>query len=546
MTRSPRALALVAAAAALASVAVFAVWAAGSASDARALRAELERSERSRLAADGATALVRATRRVFDELGRFGAEVSTAWLHGSETPGSRRAKDVTNAWERVKAVLLGPTAPRGVVVAIYEETAEGSAEPMKLLGWADAAHVVQDGLEAWKGRLPAGLLRRESEDRAVADLPDLLWFSSEGAQPVRVHQHSLYAHEYDDAGEAVAVTRGVDVSIPFEAPPGLAVEVRCDFVDGALDRALGAHAIVGRTPSGDDVVAPALDPADSPWRWPVGGTTPRATVRAAAPSVALGTQVPSPIWLPVAGALGVLALAAGAWSVTSARRRGRAVAPDVSGEAAHEMKTPLTAMRGAIEVALRRERTPAEYRESLVAALEEVKGLQNVVSSVLLLTRGAETPPAKEPVEMTEVVRAEAERVHKGNADREVSLASVKPPRVVTGDPSLLARAVANLLDNAALHSVAGGAIRVRVEAVDGELIVSVEDDGPGIPASRREKVFERFWRGPEVGARGIPGSGLGLPISRWIAELHGGSLTLDPAVVDRARFVLRLPIARA
>ena len=178
-----------------------------------------------------------------------------------------------------------------------------------------------------------------------------------------------------------------------------------------------------------------------------------------------------------------------------------------------------------------------------MATLEEVKGLQNVIGSVLLLTRGAETPPAEEPVEMTEVVRAEAERVHLASPDRHVSLASVKGPRVVVGDPSLLSRAVANLLDNAALHSVAGGAIRVRVEAVRRELIVSVEDDGPGIPASRREKVFERFWRGPEVGARGIPGSGLGLPIARWIAEVHGGSLVLDPAVADRARFVLRLPL---
>ena len=120
----------------------------------------------------------------------------------------------------------------------------------------------------------------------------------------------------------------------------------------------------------------------------------------------------------------------------------------------------------------------------------------------------------------------------------------MRGPRVVVGDPSLLARAVGNLVDNAHLHSVAGGAIRVRLEVVDAEAIVSVEDDGPGIPSARREKVFERFWRGPEVGARGIPGAGLGLPIARWIAQLHGGRLDLDPALEGRSRFVLRLPLA--
>jgi signal transduction histidine kinase len=116
---------------------------------------------------------------------------------------------------------------------------------------------------------------------------------------------------------------------------------------------------------------------------------------------------------------------------------------------------------------------------------------------------------------------------------------------VVLGDPSLLARAVGNLLDNAAFHSVAGGEIRVRAEVVAGAVRVAVEDEGPGIPEHRREKVFERFYRGPEVGQRGIPGSGLGLPIARWIAQLHGGTLVLDPPVATRGRFVLEIPLAK-
>ena len=518
-------------------------------SGARTLRARLDRSERARIGAESAAAMDSATRRAFDELSRFGAEVSGAWLKATEAPGARKQRDAAKAWERVVALLAGPTAPPGARVAVYEEEPEGAAEPLRLLGWAEAppagpvpagAHVVLEGLGTWKGRMPSATLRKEAEGREVADLADLLWFGAEGDAPVRVHQHSLYSHEYEEDDKTTTVVRGVDVSAPFAAPPGLSAEVRCDVVDGALDRSLSPRAVPGRAAAGDDVTATALLPGDAPWRLPVGGTTPRATVRAPAPGSSGAAAAPSPLPLVAAGALAALAVAAG---IAAWRLRRAAAAPDVSGEAAHEMKTPLTAMRGAIEVALRRERTPAEYRETLAATLEEVKGLQNVIGSVLLLTRGAETPPAEEPVEMTEVVRAEAERVHLASPDRHVSLASVKGPRVVVGDPSLLSRAVANLLDNAALHSVAGGAIRVRVEAVRRELIVSVEDDGPGIPASRREKVFERFWRGPEVGARGIPGSGLGLPIARWIAEVHGGSLVLDPAVADRARFVLRLPL---
>jgi signal transduction histidine kinase len=295
-----------------------------------------------------------------------------------------------------------------------------------------------------------------------------------------------------------------------------------------------------RTAAPDDIVATALVPTGRPWRYPVEDSAPRATVRAAAPVV--GWTSAGARRLPLYLAAGLVA-AAGVLLAFALASRRRVPPPDVTAEVAHELKTPLTAMRGSLEVALRREREAAEYRETLGSTLEEVKGLQNLVGSVLLLTRGAETPPAKEPVDLVEVVRAEAERVHHTNAERHVSLASVKGPRIVHGDPSLLARAVANLLDNAALHSVAGGTIRARVEAVGMQLIVSVEDDGPGIPASRREKVFERFYRGPDVGRRGIPGAGLGLPIARWIAELHGGSLELDPAVEDRARFVLRLPM---
>ncbi|MCC7138529.1 MAG: HAMP domain-containing histidine kinase [Planctomycetes bacterium] len=516
-----------------------------SASDARASHAALVASERARAATAAAAAFDDELRRTFRELSRFGSEVGSAWLHASEPVGSRReAAGRDAAFAGIRALVEGPTAPPGVRVVLYDAAPEDAPEPFVLLGVVERGRVRREGLAAWPGRVPPALQRREADAPGEDGSGDVGWFGAEGEDAARLHQHALYTHSYEDDDQETSVVRAVEVSVPVRVPDGLAVTLRCDVVDGAADRALPRRPAPGGRPAGpDDVEGVAASPELVRWRFAVDDPAPRATVRAVAPVVAGAGAARPVLWLSLAGAL----VAAGLALVGVASRRRRdalSPPPDVTAEAAHELKTPLTAMRGAIEVALRRERSPAEYRDVLASTLEEVKGLQNVVGSVLLLTRGAETPPAREPVDLVALVRGEAERVHAAASDRDVSFASVRGPRVVVGDPSLLARAVGNLVDNAHLHSVAGGAIRVRLEVVDAEAIVSVEDDGPGIPSARREKVFERFWRGPEVGARGIPGAGLGLPIARWIAQLHGGRLDLDPALEGRSRFVLRLPLA--
>jgi two-component system heavy metal sensor histidine kinase CusS len=108
------------------------------------------------------------------------------------------------------------------------------------------------------------------------------------------------------------------------------------------------------------------------------------------------------------------------------------------------------------------------------------------------------------------------------------------------GDEELLRRMIMNLFDNAIRYSPAGGRVRVIVSATDASATVSVEDSGPGIPAGERERVFERFVR--LVPAGDASGSGLGLPIARWIAEQHGGALTLDGSD-HGTRFVITLPL---
>lgn|GEM_PF-2644527 len=491
-------------------------------------------------ARDAADAWLRA---LGEQASSLSEDASEVWLDASDDHGPRaRRRSDDASWERLRTLLGAPRVPVGARVAVYEQPEGPGTPPLRLLGWADAARVVRDGLPAWPGRLPAAVGAQELDVAADELAPDDLgWFAREGDE-VRLHVQALYTHSYEDPdGDATVVVRAFDASVPVAAPPDLGLEVRCDIVDGAAAPALPAFPVPGsRAAEKFEVRATAGVPGLHPWRLPTPGDRPRLDVRAApvAPAAPV-PAVPAP-WVAVGAFLaGVLGLA-----LVARPSRAGAVAPDVTAEAAHELKTPLTVMRGSLEVALRRERDVAEYRDTLAATLDEVKGLQNVVGSVLLLTRGAETPLAREPVDVVALVKAETARVHAVATDREVTFASVRGPRTVVGDPSLLARAVANLLDNAHLHSVAGGGIRVRVEVVDAAVIVSVEDDGPGVPPTRREKVFERFWRGPEVGQRGIPGAGLGLPISRWIAEVHGGSLALDPSVEGRARFVLRLPRA--
>lgn len=498
-------------------------------------RDELAR-ERARDAAD---AWLRA---LGEKASSLSEDASEAWLDADDHGPRGRKRSDAASWERLKTLLGAPRVPAGARVAVYEQPDGPGSPPLRLLGWADAQRVVRDGLDTWPGRIPEAVGRQEldvSTDELSPD--DLGWFAREG-DAVWFHVSALYSHSYEDEdGDGVVVMRAFDASVPLIAPDGLGLDARCDLVDGAAAPALPAFPIAGSRPTGPmEVSTTAAAPGLHPWRLPTPDRRPRLDVRAA--------PVDPPAPVPSAPALftviGAFLTGVGALAVALRPTRASAAAPpDVTAEAAHELKTPLTVMRGNLEVALRRERAPDEYRATLASTLEEVKGLQNVIGSVLLLTRGAETPMAREPVDLVALVKGEAERLNALATDREVSFASVRGPRTVVGDPSLLARAVGNLLDNAHLHSVAGGAIRVRLEVVGEVAIVSVEDDGPGIPPTRREKVFERFWRGPEVGQRGIPGAGLGLPISRWIAEAHGGSLTLDPSVEGRARFVLRLPL---
>ncbi|MFI6819684.1 sensor histidine kinase [Micromonospora sp. NPDC050187] len=236
----------------------------------------------------------------------------------------------------------------------------------------------------------------------------------------------------------------------------------------------------------------------------------------------------------------------------AARARQRAFLAD----AAHELRSPLTNMRTELEVAGRLgERTdwPVVARDLLA----DTERLSRLVDDLLLLARldeAGNTPAgavagtgvpgragrgrrATGPVELTELVRAVAARF----PSPPVRVLPASGPRWTVGDPDDLHRVLTNLIDNAVRHCRSTVVVEVSGDAAAGIHLVTVTDDGPGIPAADRERVFDRFTRLDDARDRDAGGTGLGLAIVRELVRLHGGTVWLSDAEPG-LRVSVRLP----
>jgi two-component system sensor histidine kinase MprB len=204
-------------------------------------------------------------------------------------------------------------------------------------------------------------------------------------------------------------------------------------------------------------------------------------------------------------------------------------------DASHELRTPITSLRTNIEVLADSERLAGEERARLLSDVEEqVAELGALVADLIELARGDEPRRETEDVRLDELVSEAVARARR-HAPR-VSFSVAVEPAVVEGTRERLARAVNNLLDNAATHSAPGGVVEVAADAAG----VRVRDHGDGIAAEDLPHLFDRFYRG--ASARGRPGSGLGLAIVRQVAEQHGGSVRAANAVGGGAEFFFELP----
>jgi len=208
-------------------------------------------------------------------------------------------------------------------------------------------------------------------------------------------------------------------------------------------------------------------------------------------------------------------------------------------DASHELRTPLTAIRGQIEVLARNpDPEPAEIRrvEGLVVA--EVGRMQRLSDDLLVLARLDEQQPLQRcPIDVAALIRDLLSDPAIG-AVQDGPLAA----GILTGDPDRLAQLIRNLLLNARQHAGPGGRVSLGTSSRDDSLLVAVSDDGPGIAADERERVFERFHRAGQRHRAESGGSGLGLAIARAIAEAHGGRIWAEEAPGGGARICFELP----
>lgn len=214
-----------------------------------------------------------------------------------------------------------------------------------------------------------------------------------------------------------------------------------------------------------------------------------------------------------------------------------------AGDASHQLRTPLTALRLRLEQAEDAvERDPVAARAKIEAALTETERLQRLVDGLLALARAEARDDALGGVELLDVVRDRIDSWSALSAESGVSLTLVgsAPCRVVAMS-GVVEQVVDNFIDNAVQYSPAGSAVEVSIDVVGGDGVVSVADRGPGMTLEQCELALDRFWRAPDAAPGG---TGLGLAIAARLAEASGGSVSLAPRVGGGLVASLRLRLA--
>ena len=210
-------------------------------------------------------------------------------------------------------------------------------------------------------------------------------------------------------------------------------------------------------------------------------------------------------------------------------------------DASHELRTPVSVVRTATQVTLASEaRSAGEYRESLVIIGEQANRLSRLVDSMFLLSRAEAhgVPLRREFLNLDDILAETARAVRVLAEPRGVTVTTDGEEEVsFTGDDALLRQMMGNLLGNAIRHARTDGRVAAGLERVNGRVVIRITDDGAGVAPADRDRIFDRFVR---VGTS--DGAGLGLPIARWIAEAHGGTLQLAESRPGCTTFVVTLP----
>jgi len=210
------------------------------------------------------------------------------------------------------------------------------------------------------------------------------------------------------------------------------------------------------------------------------------------------------------------------------------------------LQTPLTILKGELEVALRAPRSADEYRHVLASALEESERVARLVEGLLLLSRAdaGVLRMDRQPVDLAELVGEVGDSAHVLAEAQGVALEFKSvAPMTIAGDRMHLRRLLLNLVDNGLKYTPAGGRVTLTLQR-DGEwAALRVADTGIGIAAEEQERIFQRFYRTPEAVAQSKEGSGLGLCIARSIAEAHGGRIHVESTPGCGSTFTVFLPL---
>lgn len=215
-------------------------------------------------------------------------------------------------------------------------------------------------------------------------------------------------------------------------------------------------------------------------------------------------------------------------------------------DASHELRTPLTSIRGYTELAQRdRQRVPADVAHAMSRVESEAVRMTHLVEDLLLLARLDTGPPLqREPVDLSQLAIDAVADAHVAGPDHEWSLDLPEEPVVVAGDGPRLQQLLTNLLANARTHTPAGTSVRTSLAGDadgGGGAVLTVADDGPGIPEALQPEIFERFVRGDTSRSRRDGSTGLGLAIVSAVVKAHHGTINVRSVHGDTA-FTVRLP----
>ncbi len=214
------------------------------------------------------------------------------------------------------------------------------------------------------------------------------------------------------------------------------------------------------------------------------------------------------------------------------------------GDISHQLKTPLSILKGQIETTLKKARSIKEYEDILISNLEEVDTLINLIEHLLLLARLdiKEVPLNKETIEIVPFIETIVNEMQFIAEAKDISIGFLhKGTPKLEGDPHLLRQVFFNLLDNAIKYCPSGSRIFVEARYVNNTITIAVKDNGPGIPEQELSNIFKRFYRIPNRNSE--KGFGLGLSICRSIVEMHKGTILVRSKPNIKTEFIITLPL---